>query len=135
MQKAISILAINVILILGISIGAKASMFSYTCQVKEMYSLSDKGTLQESTFSAGSKNRRFSVSRDTGEIIGPVMETYNAYSTEVISKGSRENSFIAVAKFKTTHQFIEVEEYKKVDLKPFVAFSASFGDIVTGLCE
>ena len=135
MQKAISILAINVILILCISIGAKASKFSYTCQVKEMYSLSDKGTLQESTFLAGSKNRRFSVSRDTGEIIGPVMETYNAYSTEVISKGSRENSFIAVGKFKTTHQFIEVEEYKKVDLKPFVAFSASFGDIVTGLCE
>jgi len=91
--------------------------------------------LQESTISAVSKNRRFSVSRDTGEIIGPVMETYNAYSTEVISKGSRENSFIAVAKFKTTLQFIEVEEYKKVDLKPFVAFSASFGDIVTGLCE
>ena len=135
MQKAISILAINVILILCISIGAKAGAFSYTCQVKEMYSLSDKGTLQESKVSAVNKNRRFSVSRDTGEIIGPVMETYNAYSTEVISKGSRENSFIAVANFKTTYQFIKVEEYKKSGLKPFVAFSASFGDIVTGLCK
>ena len=107
----------------------------YTCEVLYVYNLADDGSLEVSNWQETMAGSNFSVSRETGKISGAVLPTVRAKSTQVINPGSKEYSFKAVADFGNQHQLLEVQEFKDVDLKPFVATSMGGAGIVTGLCE
>ena len=87
------------------------------------------------------KKNSFSVSRETGALIGnsATLDTSLAKSTRVIISRSKENSFRAVADFgdfkRGTHpyQFIEIEEFQKGSKKPFVLMGGL--GIITGICQ
>ncbi len=111
-----------------------AAELSYTCEVTHIYKLSNDGSLGISPFEKQMKGSSFSVSRVTGEIIGEVIPTLMARSTRVVNHGSTKNSFKAVADFGNQFQIIEVKEFLKVPVKPFVSSSMGGAGIVTGLC-
>ena len=123
---------------------ASAGEFAYTCEVRHLYSLERKGSLEtvpESKLERLLKESSFSVSRETGMLTGnsASLDTSLAKSTRVIQRGSIENSFKAVADFgdfeNGTHpyQFIEIQEFQKGDPKPFVLMCV--WGIVTGVCR
>lgn len=116
-------------------ISALAGRISYTCQVAHVYDLSEKGSLKTSTWEKEMKGSTFTVLRETGEIIGKVVPTLMARSTRVVNKGSKENSFKAVTDFGEQYQVLEVQEFHKNAVKPFIASSMGGAGIVTGLCE
>ena len=116
---------------------------SYTCEVGHVYSLAVGGTLE--TLPALEKIMReksFSVSRETGALIGNslTLDTTLASSTRVISRGSKDNSFTAVADYEEglangihRHQFLMVEEFREGTVKPFVVLGQV--GMVTGTCK
>jgi hypothetical protein len=114
---------------------AHASPLAYTCTVTHVYTLNDSGALEISGFEKDMKGSSFSVSRVTGEIIGEVVPTLVAKSTRVVNKGTRENSFKAVADFGEQYQLLEVQEFMQGEAKPFVAASMGGAGIVTGTCK
>ena len=119
----------------GYSMGIGGEI-AYTCDVKHIYGLSDDGTIRVSGFfEEQMKGSAFSVSRISGEIIGEVIPTVLAKSTRVLNKGSKENSFKAVADFGGQYQILEIQEFKQGSVKPFVAFSMGGAGIVTGTCK
>ena len=64
------------------------------------------------------KDSEFSVSRVTGEIIGEVIPTILAMSTNVIHKGDKENSFKSIATFENQTQLLEVKEFIQREKQP-----------------
>ncbi len=118
-----------------ISESVAAGELAYTCEVMQVYDLSENGTLEISRFEKGMKGSSFSVSRVTGEIIGEVVPTLLAKSTRVVNKGSTENSFKAVADFSEQFQILEVQEFRSGPIKPFIATSMGGAGIVTGTCK
>lgn len=123
------------LLLLGSASTVTGSEFSYTCLVSNVYDLSDDGTLITSAWEKSMKGSQFSVSRLTGEIIGEVVPTFMAKSTRVVNKGTRKNSFKAVADFGEQYQLIEIQEFMTGNIKPFVASSMGGAGIVTGTCK
>ena len=81
------------------------------------------------------KGGSFSVSRDTGKIIGEVVPTLMASSTRVVNHGSTKNSFKTVADFAGQVQVLEVQEFMHAVTKPFVALSMGGAGIVTATCK
>jgi hypothetical protein len=133
-----------VALLWSISVTATASESAYTCQVSHVYSLEKNGALKtfpDSKLEKIMKENSFSVSRETGALIGSSasLDTSLAKSTRVINKGSKENSFEAIADFgdfengNHPFQFLEVEEFNNGADKPFVLMGAL--GIVTGVCK
>ncbi len=118
-----------------ISESVAAGELAYTCEVMQVYDLSENGTLEISRFEKGMKGSSFSVSRVTGKIIGEVVPTLFAKSTRVVNKGSTENSFKAVADFGKQFQILEVQEFRSGPIKPFIATSLGGAGIVTGTCK
>lgn len=114
---------------------AMAGELSYTCEVTHIYKLSNDGSLAISPFEKQMKGSSFSVSRASGEIVGEVIPTLRAKSTKVVNPGSGKNSFKAVADFGNQFQIIEVQEFRKGNLKPFVSSSMGGAGIVTGSCK
>ena len=121
---------------------ATADVHTYTCEVIHVYNLADTGSLEKITaLEKSMKDSSFSVSRETGAITGKflTLDTSLAESTRVINKGSKENSFEAVAEFgdfeNGTHpyQFLKVEEFLNGAVKPFVVMGEV--GIVTGVCK
>ena len=116
-----------------------AGELSYTCEVTHIYKLSNDGSLGISPFEKQMKGSSFSVSRVTGEIIGTiigeVIPTLMSKSTKVVNHGSTKSSFKAVADFGNQFQIIEVKEFLKATVKPFVSSSMGGAGIVTGLCK
>jgi hypothetical protein len=123
---------------------ALAGDLDYTCKIAQVYHLKEIGTLEtapEAITDKDVKKESFTISRETGAIVGKTSEldTKSAKSTTVIHRGSEESSFVAVADFgiskSGTHAYrvIKVEEYRKGSGKPFVAM----GDltIVSGTCK
>jgi hypothetical protein len=108
---------------------------SYTCEVTQVYDLSENGSLRTSNWEKQMKGSIFTVSRSTGEIVGKVVPTLMAKSTRVVSKGSKENSFKTVADFGEQYQLLEIQEFRESTVKPFVASSMGGAGIVTGLCK
>ena len=119
-----------------------AGEFAYICEVRHVYSLEKNGSLEtfpKSELEKLMKKNSFSVSRDTGTLVGNStdLDTSLAKSMRVINKGSKDNSFRAVADFgdfesgNHPYQFIEVEEFNKGANKPFVLMG-SLG-IITGI--
>ena len=117
------------------NVNAMAGELAYTCEVKHVYGLSNDGSLSISGFEKQMRGSSFSVSRLSGEIIGEVIPTLKAKSTSVVNKGSARNSFKAIADFGNQFQILEVKEYLKKPVKPFVSSSMGGAGIVTGLCK
>ncbi|MEK6786340.1 MAG: hypothetical protein AABY61_12745 [Nitrospirota bacterium] len=113
----------------------QAGPLAYTCTVTHVYTLTDSATIEVSGFEKEMKGSSFSVSRVTGEIIGEVVPTLLAKSTRVVNKGTKENSFKAVADFGEQFQLLEVQEFKPGAAKPFIASSMGGAGIVTGTCK
>jgi len=114
---------------------AQAAKLAYTCVIKAVYDLDDQGLLRLSAWNKDFGGDAFSVSRLTGQIIGTVVPTLNATSTEVINQGGSAWSFRAIARFEKNLQLIEIKEFKKGENKPFVVASMGGAGIVTGLCK
>ena len=114
---------------------ALADELAYTCEVKHIYRVTSEGSLDISNFEKTMNGSAFSVSRLTGEIIGEVIPTLMAKSTRVVNKGSARNSFKTVADFGNQVQILEVKEFIKGPVKPFVSSSMGGAGIVTGLCK
>lgn len=128
-----------------------AGQLSYTCVIHHAYDLDDKGGLKKSFAYDQSKGRQFSVSRVSGEIIGPYLTTELATSTKVINSGSEDYSFKAIAHFDSvakpfstgdeTHEYtskvqvIEVQEFADGAEKSFIALSMSSAGLITGVCK
>ena len=134
--------AVFAVLILCTGGGAPAGEFAYTCEVSYVYSLADNALLERlSALEKIMKENSFSVSRETGALVGnsATLDTSLAKSTRVINRGSKENSFTAVADFGAfangTHpyQLIEIEEFKQGVNKPFVLMGAR--GVITGVCK
>lgn len=134
--------AVFAVLLLCTSGGASAGEFAYTCEVSHVYSLANNGSLERlPALEKIMKENSFSVSRETGALVGnsATLDTSLAKSTRVINRGSKENSFTAVADFGAfangTHpyQLIEIEEFKQGANKPFVLMGAR--GIITGVCK
>ena len=127
---------INILIIfLFSSVNVLAGERAYTCEVLHVYSLADDGSLVTSGFEKQMKGSGFSVSRITGEIIGEVIPTEMAKKTGIVNKGSERNSFKAWADFGNQLQLIEVKEFRKGTVKPFVSSSMGGAGIVTGICK
>ena len=128
-----------------------ADDLTYKCKVTNVYDLNDDGSLRVSNWRKQFKGSEFSVSRTTGEIVGEVIPTLMANSTTVINKGNESYSFKAIAKFDAVNkplssgsedavstasfQLLEIQEFHKGPVKPFVAMSMGGAGIVTGTCE
>jgi hypothetical protein len=122
-------------LLFSVGGAAMAGDQSYTCQVNRVYELSEGGSLESSSWEKEMKGSSFTVSRSTGEIIGKVVPTLMAKSTRVVNKGSKKNSFKAVADFGEQYQLLEIQEFREGPVKPFVASSMGGAGIVTGSCK
>ncbi|MBW1994378.1 MAG: hypothetical protein JRI77_07985 [Deltaproteobacteria bacterium] len=112
-----------------------AGELTYECVIKHVYVLNDSGRLETSAFENQFKGGSFSVSRETGKILGETLTTAVAKGTRVVNHGDKENSFRAVADFGERLQLIEIQEFKQGKAKPFVASSMGGAGIVTGLCK
>ena len=111
-----------------------AGNLTYECKVLHAYE-PDEGSLRISNWEKQFKGSEFTVSRETGKIIGEVLTTLLADSTKVIHPGNNDYSFKTVAYFKEQIQMLEIKEFSKGKEKPFVAMSIGGAGIVTGLCK
>jgi hypothetical protein len=130
------------VLLLCTSGAAAAGELAYACDVTHVYSLANSGSLETlPALEKIMKENPFSVSRETGALTGnsTTLDTSLAKSTRVISRGSKENSFTAVADFGAfangTHpyQYIQIQEFLPGAAKPFVVMGTV--GIVTGICK
>ena len=113
---------------------ADSAPLAYACTVKRVYDVDDTGSLRSSAWEPTMSQSTFSISRQTGKIVGQVLPTLLADSTRVLNVGGGEHSFKAIADFKGQVQVIEVEEFRNGEAKPFVAMSMGGAGIVTGTC-
>lgn len=120
---------------LSVSQPSVSAPWSYTCEVKHVYSLTDDAALGTSGFEKTMKGGNFSVSREGGEIVGEVVSTLGAKATRVVNRGSTENSFKTVADFDGQIQILEVQEFQKGMIKPFIAMSMGGAGVITGTCK
>ena len=122
----------------------RAGEYAYTCDVLHIYSLQEDGSLQtfpDSPVEKLMKKNSFSVSRETGVLVGNSagLDTTLAKSTRVMNRGSAANAFEAVADFgefrngSHPYQFLSIDEFRKEPSKPFVLMG--HGHIVTGTCR
>ncbi|MFH0957831.1 MAG: hypothetical protein V1897_03925 [Pseudomonadota bacterium] len=150
MRILISTVILLFMLFLGWHISI-AGEVAYTCKVMHVYDLDDNGSLRISNWEKQFKDSEFSVSRNTGEVIGVVISTHLANSTKVINRGDKKYSFKSIADFDAidkslssgnenaistaSFQLLEIQEFHDGGMKPFVAMSMGGAGIVTGLCK
>ena len=126
------ITATTLLAVWGVSEGGE---LAYVCVVEHVYDVSAYGKLIESELDDEMEGARFAVSRLDGKILGEVLATPLAESTRVVNRGSRGNSFKAIADFGDQFQSLEVQEFREGERKPFVASSMGKAGIVTGVCR
>lgn len=114
---------------------AVASDHQYSCRVLQVYDLAADGHLASSAWDASLKDGSFTVSRDTGDIVGLVLPTALAKSVRVVNRGSKQNAFKAVADFGEQTEIIEIQECRDGPVKPFVAASMGGAGIVSVVCR
>ena len=85
------LLLIPMLLLTSASFGAESE---YKCEVLKVFSLTKDGTLSESNWDKMMAGSEFTVSRETGEIVGKVVPTINATDYGVSNHGDSEWSFI-----------------------------------------
>lgn len=114
----------------------------YTCNVTHIYYLQADGSLKAVPLVEEiAKKHSFNVSRVTGALTGESasLDTSGARETRVLSRGSKENSFRAIADFGVfpngtrPYQLIEIQEFDQGPDKPFILMGEL--GIVTGSCR
>jgi len=134
-MSRITRLSISVPALLAVWGVSEAGELAYVCTVEHVYSVSDYGALIDSELHDQMQGARFAVSRLDGKILGEVLATPSAESTRVVNRGSRSDSFMAVADFGDRFQSLEVRAFREGERKPFVASSTGPAGIVTGVCR
>jgi len=134
-MSRITQLSIAVPILLAVWGVSEGGELAYVCTVEHVYKASDYGKLIASEIDDEMEGARFAVSRLDGKILGEVLATPSAESTRVVDRGSRSNSFKAVADFGDKFQILEVQEPREGERKPFVASSMGGVGIVSGVCR
>jgi hypothetical protein len=92
----------NAILLLclsALSSISEAGDLTYDCVIKNIYDIDDAGILVESGWQSEFQSNKFTVSRETGKVLGETLTTVLAKNTRVINFGSEDYSFKTVAEF------------------------------------
>ena len=121
------------------SVFAKPNEEYYECRILEAYRVSETGILEPGSWDGDPRGGRFTVSRESGVVIGEWLTTLRASKTEVTQTGNSEWGFQAVARFPNEHgehvQTIYVEHFAPGAEKPFVATSLGGVGVATGVCR
>jgi hypothetical protein len=137
-------LAIFTLLIAGVLLKISVSVAgenAYMCQVAHVYSLADDQSLIAlPALETELRKHTFAVSRETGQVVSEsAVATSQAKDVRVLSKGSRDNSFRAIADYgrypngSRPFRLLEIQEYAETEAKPFV-LTSEIG-IITGTCK
>ena len=121
--------------LMPVAVLSEAGDLGYDCVIKNVYGIDGAGALKASSMQHQFEGNKFSVSRETGRIIGQTLTTDIAKKVRVVNAGSDHNSFKAIAEFEGQIQVVEIQEFKKGAKKPFVATSMGGAGIVSGVCE
>jgi hypothetical protein len=130
------------IALLSIPVVALSGENAYVCEVVHIYHVNGEGALQTTpVMEKIAQEHTFTVSRNTGALTGENtdMDTSLAKHIQVISPGSKDNSFVAIADYGVfpngTHpyQLIEVQEFVVGLSKPFI-LKGGLG-VTTGFCK
>jgi len=135
-RSVISLLYVFCILILLLAVStAIAEDTSYICEVLHTYDLERDGSVGISGFDKQFRGSKFTVSKKDGQVVGYVVPTKLAKSTNVIQAGNTKYSFRAIADFGRDIQILDIREFVPGKQKPFVATAFSGAGIVSGVCE
>jgi hypothetical protein len=128
---------IILILSLFLSFGALAGESTYICEIKEILELSDNGDLVKHNGVYKSLiGEKFTIDRDSGEMIGLPFSTKSYKQVTVLDKGSKEMSFKSIVLSHPPNRwvmYIQVKEFAKGKLKPF--WGTEGGNMFSGQCE
>ncbi len=117
------------------SSAALAAELLYTCVVRHVYDVDEAGRIRISNFESILAGGKFTVSRQSGSVIGDALSTAMAKRTWVVNYGGTEQAFKAASDFNGQIQVIEIQEFRSEAIKPFVAMSMGGAGIVTGTCK
>jgi hypothetical protein len=133
---AVAVAAIAVVGSLAASARAEER---YECRIREAYRVTDQGTLEAGAWSGDPQRGRFTVSRESGQVIGDWLTTVRASRTEVTQAGNSEWGYLTLARFQNEHgesiQTIHIQHYHPGPDKPFVASSPGGVGLVSGICQ
>jgi hypothetical protein len=138
MQLKIAISSMTGLLLAAASFAGESA---YVCEVSNVYGLSEIQTLTTlPAIATELKKHKISVSRATGQVIAEsTVDTSKAKEVRVLSKGSRENAFRAIADFGVfpngarPFRLLEIQEFAAGPLKPFLLVTEI--GVVTGTCK
>ena len=131
-----------VLLVLGSSsIGARAGVHDYHCEVLFQIVIRDDGTPDLRDWKKNpheAHQNRFSIDRRTGAKIGSLVGPFRDQAGTVLATGNSSSAFVATwqgpaAGGGVHFDILRVEEYQSALVKPFVAVSG--GTIYTGQCH
>ena len=110
----------------------------YVCEIKSATSLNNVGEIVTSGASIVTVGTKFSVNRNSGEVVGEWFSTEDFNDPLVLDRGDDEWSFKSVAVDRNRLgngrlMYINVKEYADGKLKPFWAHR--LGIIYSGMCE
>ena len=130
---------IMVTILFFFSCGAFAGELTYICEIKQIAELSDDGEIISKNIGDIYKSRignKFTIDRNTGDMIGTPFTTKSYKTINVLDKGSKENSFKSIVLSHPPNMwvmYIQVKEFHKGKLKPF--WGTEGGNLYSGLCE
>ncbi len=128
-----------IILLFFFSVGVFAGESTYICEIKQIAELSDDGEITNKNIGDIYKSRagnKFTIDRNSGDMIGHPFNTKSYKSINVLDKGSKENSFKSIVLSNPPNiwvMYIQVKEFSKSELKPF--WGTEGGNLYSGLCE
>lgn len=111
---------------------------AYLCTTKQVMELSNRGVMEKDTGIYKSLvGTGFTINRETGEVIGEPFDTRYYDQVTVLDKGSRENSYKAIATSPPPNvwvMYIYVAEHHRGSAKPFWG-TDSGNKIFSGVCH
>ena len=128
---------IIVSLLLFFSFSVFASQSTYVCEIKQIMELSDDGELiKHSGVYKSLVGSKFTIDRESGDMIGLPFTTKSYKTITVLNKGSNEMSYKSITISHPPNRwimYIQVKEFVKGKLKPF--WGNDGGNIFSGQCE
>jgi len=113
-----------------------ASPFQYMCEIKNVFEVSDEGTLRRYNGESAWVGQKIAIDRHTGRVIGRMFDNDTASTIQILDHGSSEQSFKLLSVCKGAYiqtDFLTVNEYSKTPKKPFVGVRDS--TTYSGLCD
>ena len=127
------LLVIPTLLLTSLSFGAE---FEYKCEVLKVFSLTEDSYLSGTNWDKMMAGSEFTVSKETGEIVGKVVPTINATDYGVSNHGDSEWSFKSLATFNNeVIQILEIKEFLSTPIKPSISISMRGAGLVTEVCR